>query len=122
MNVLSDKKLQSTERGLDLALRLPWYRGLPLSTVEIKLVRINGETIDTSRMTLGINDQDFRLDQLAEATRETWFVLDSAALHIEWPGATRGREYDVEVILILYPPYIPGLAFPSQARSRMRAC
>ena len=121
MNVLSDNRLQSREKGLDLFIRLPWYRSLPLSTIEVKRLRLDDLEVDAKNMTLGLNGRTFRLDQLADLTDEMWFVLDSAILHIDWPGATLGAEYDVEVVVTLYPPYIPGLAFPSQAKSRMRA-
>jgi hypothetical protein len=122
MNILSDNSLQTTEKGLDLAIRLPWYRALPLSTVEIGQVRIGGNLIDADKITLGVNGNNYRLDLLAELTGEYWFVLDSAVLHIEYPEARRGMEYDVEAMVTLYPPYIPGIPFPSPGRSRIRAC
>jgi len=31
------------KKGLELPIRLPWYRALPLSTVEIKQVSIDGQ-------------------------------------------------------------------------------
>ena len=121
MNILSDNSLQVTEKGFDLAIRLPWYRALPLSTVEVGEVRIDGKSIDAGKITLGVNGRDYGLNQLPDLTAEYWFVLDSAVLHIEYPEAKRGAEYDVEARLTLYPPYIPGLPFPSPGRSRMKA-
>ena len=121
MNILSDNLLHVTEKGFDLAIRLPWYRALPLSTVEVGQVRIDGNSIDPSMIAFEVNGKDYRLNQLAELTGEFWFVLDSAILHIEYPEARRGVEYDVEALLTLYPPYIPGLPFPNLGQSRMRA-
>lgn len=121
MNVLSDNQLQATEKGLDLFIRLPWYRALPLSVVEIKDVRIDGQAVAPEKITLGVNGKDFPLGQLGDKTGDYWFVLDSAVLHVDFPGAKQGAEYDVEATLVLYPPYISGIAFPNQAKSRMRA-
>ena len=121
MNLLSDNSLKVTDEGLDLAIRLPWYRALPLSTVEIKELRIDGQPIDAARMTIEINGKDFGLDMLQNLTNEYWFVLDSAILHIGYPGVSRGREFDVELTVVIYPPYIIGLSFPHQAKERMRA-
>ena len=121
MDVLSDRSLRATKNGLDLLIRLPWYRTLPLSTVEIKQVSIDGRPIDADKISLGINGKNFKLNQLAELTAEFWFVLDSAILHIENPGAKSGAEYDVEVVVVLYPPYIPAISFPNLGKSRLRA-
>jgi hypothetical protein len=62
MNILSDNTLQITEKGFDLAIRLPWYCALPLSTVEIGEVRIDGKLIDADKITLGVNGKDFSLN------------------------------------------------------------
>jgi hypothetical protein len=121
MNILSDNSLRVTEKGFDLALRLPWYRALPLSTVEIKDVSIEGQAIDAAKISLGINGKDLRLDELAELSKEYWFVLDSAYLHITYQEPQRGRNYEVGVTLTLYPPYIPGIAFPHEGKSRICA-
>jgi hypothetical protein len=121
MNVLSDNTLRATENGLDLLIRLPWYRSLPLSTVEIRQVRIDGKAVDADKISLAVNGKNFKLDQFAELTGEYWFVLDSAILNIEYPGAKPGAEYDVEVVVVLYPPYIAGISFPNLGTSRLRA-
>ena len=121
MNLLSDNSLKATGNGLDLSIRLPWYRALPLSTVEIKEVRVDGQTVDLAKVTLEVNGTSFGIDKLHGLTDEYWFVLDSAILHLGFPGAARGTEYDVEATVVLYPPYIPGFSFPNQANERMRA-
>jgi hypothetical protein len=119
--VLSDDGLQATSRGLDVDLRLPWYRGLPLSAVEIGEVRINGQVISPDAMSLGLNGKNFHLSDLENHFSELWFVLDSASLHVEYPQARRGQEYEVEVTITLWPPYIIGLAFPKQVKRHLRA-
>jgi len=121
MNLLSDNSLKVSDEGFDLAIRLPWYRALPLSTIDIKDVRIDGRTVVGGKMTLRVNGGEYALGKLADLTDEVWFVLDSAILHFEYPGAKRDREYDVEVATVLYPPYMPGFSFPNQAKERMRA-
>jgi hypothetical protein len=119
--VISDYGLRVTPGGLEVDIRLPWYRALPLSTVEIGEVRINGELVQPAAMRLRVNGKDFRLEQLDTQTDEVWFVLDSAYLQIDYPKPVHGTDYLIEVTLFLRPPYIPGLTMPSQARKRLLA-
>ncbi|HTR25553.1 MAG TPA: DUF6379 domain-containing protein [Terriglobales bacterium] len=119
--VISDNGLRVAPGGLEVDIRLPWYRALPLSTVDIGEVRINGEVIQPASMKLRVNGKDFRLEQLENQTQEVWFVLDSAYLHIDYPKPSQGTEYLVEVTVFLRPPYIPGLIMPAQAKKRLLA-
>jgi hypothetical protein len=119
--VLSDNGLRAAPGGLEVDIRLPWYRALPLSVVEIGEVRINGDLIPPAAITLRVNGKNFRLDQLETLTNEVWFVLDSAYLQFDYPKAARGTEYVVEVTVLLRPPYIPGLILPSQGKKRLLA-
>jgi Domain of unknown function (DUF6379) len=119
--LISDNGLRVTAGGLDVDVRLPWYRALPLSTVEVGEVRINGKVIQAAAMTLRVNGKDYHLDQLENLPDEVWFVLDSAYLHIDYPKPTRGAEYLVEVTILLRPPYIPGMIMPTQCKKRLLA-
>src|SRR5208337_118973 len=119
--VIGDNGLRVAPGGLEVDIRLPWYRALPLSTVEIGEVRINGAVVKPAAMRLRVNGKDFRLEQLENQTDEVWFVLDSAYLQIDHPKPVHGAEYLVEVTLFLRPPYIPGLIMPSQGKKRLLA-
>ena len=119
--VLSDNCLQVTAHGVDLALRLPWYRGLPVSSVEISDVRVNGNVIASEAMALGVNGKDFQLSDLENQFSEVWFVLDDATLHIDVPGAKSGDQYEVELTVTLWPPYLPGLPVPRHVKRTYRA-
>ncbi len=117
--VISDNGLRATPTGYRIDVRLPWYRSLPLSTVEVAEVCIDGRVIDPSRVTFELEGRTFPLADMAEQLDKVWFVLDSAYLNVE--AAAHGGEHDVSVTLNLYPPYIRGLKRVSRDRKTLQA-
>lgn len=106
-----------TSRGVELGVRLPWYRTLPLSTVEIAALRLDGKDIPADAINLALNGRSFPLAQLCELPDEWWYVLDTARLQVDAPGISEDSQHDVELTLVLYPPYIPGLRWVATHRT-----
>lgn len=92
-------------------LRLPWYRSLPVSTVEVEIVEIDGQPVPPELIRFELDGQSYRLSDMEEQTGHVWYVLDSAWLHVEAPGLTAG-EHQLAIVLNSYPPYIHGLKRP----------
>jgi hypothetical protein len=118
--VISDNGLRATPTGYRIDVRLPWYRSLPVSTVEVGEVCIDGRVIDPSRMTFELEGRTFSLADMADQVDKVWFVLDSAYLNVE-AADHGGGEHDVSVTLNLYPPYIRGLKRVSRDRKTLQA-
>lgn len=118
---VSDDSLSAVEGGLQLDVRLPWYRSLPLSALDFGVVSVDGSPIDSQAITVRLNGQERPLSALAGLWNEYWFVLDSACLRIPCEGTERGGEYDVEFTLVIHPPYVPNVSFPAVHHKRMRA-
>jgi hypothetical protein len=106
--VISDNGLRATLNGFRIDVRLPWYRSLPISTVEVGEVCIDGRVIDPSRVKFELEGQSYSLSDMADQVDKVWFVLDSAYLDVE-TTPHGGGEHEVSVTLNLYPPYIRGL-------------
>jgi hypothetical protein len=119
--VISDGGLQATATGLRIDVRLPWYRSLPLSTIEVAEVTINGETVDATRVSFELEGRRYDLATLPDQVDKVWYVLDSAFINVALDGAARGAEYRVSVTLNLYPPYIRGLKRVTRDSKLMRA-
>lgn len=119
--VISDHGLQATACGFRIDIRLPWYRSLPISTVEIGEVCIDGRIIDPSKVRFELEGRSYPLTQMADRVDKVWFVLDSAFLEVETKSAQDGGEHDVSVTLNLYPPYIRGLKRICRDRKTLRA-
>jgi hypothetical protein len=88
--------------GMELRLRSPWYRSLPLSSITIELT-VDGEDVAAERLRFHVNDRTYRLDELEERWDEVWFVLDPGRLRVQGvePGA-----HDVDLRLSLRIPYL----------------
>ncbi len=118
---VTDDSLSAAQDALELDVRLPWYRSLPLSALDFGALSIDGIAVDHREVIVSLNGQERPLSDLAGLWREYWFVLDSAFLRIPFAGAQRGREYDVDLTLVIHPPYVPNVFFPAMHHKRMRA-
>ena len=107
--VIGEEGLSSGPEGLKLAVRLPWYRSLPLSTVEIGSLAIDGAPVDLSGIAFELDDESWSLAELAEQTGKIWFVMDSAFLRIPGVEAAPGSEHRIDLCINVSPPYIPGM-------------
>lgn len=106
--VVSDDGLRCAPSGFAIDVRLPWYRSLPLSVVEVKSVEIDDEKIELDRVRIELNGARRALSELRPRTQEFWFVLDSALLHVEHSPLEPGSRHEVAVTIAIRPPYVPG--------------
>ena len=118
---VTDDSLSAAEGALELDVRLPWYRSLPLSALDFGALSIDGAPVDPHEVTVTLNGQERRLGDLAGRWQEYWFVLDSALMRIPFADAEHGREYEVDFTLVVHPPYVPNVFFPAMHHKRMRA-
>jgi hypothetical protein len=108
-------------RTARVPIRLPWYRALPLSVFEVGSLRIDGAEIAPSDIQLIVNGKAHPATALGELVDEVWYVLDDAILEARLPTAPVPASHKVELTLKLFPPYIPGLAWVTQAQRDYRA-
>lgn len=109
--VIGEQGVSVHEGKIKVELRLPWYRSLPLSTVEIAEVNIDGNTIAQDEMTFELESIRYPLRTMEAQTEHVWYVLDSAYLYFTAPALSEG-EHTLSVLMNLYPPYIKGLKRP----------
>jgi hypothetical protein len=107
--VVSDNGLASRPGGCSIDIRLPWYRTLPLSVVQIDAVEIDGETIDPARVTFELEGEKLAPGELRGRKDKWWYVLDSAFLHVDGVDVPKGSSHEVAVTVSFRPPYIMGL-------------
>lgn len=118
--VISNDGLKAVPGGCAIAIRVPWYRSLPLSTFELMEVEIDGEQIDLEDVTFSIEGEVLTLDEMVHRT-EMWFVLDDAYLNVKGVAVERGTQYDVAVKLACFPPYIKGYKRITRTSKRLMA-
>ncbi len=107
--VISDNGLSAAAGGYRIDIRLPWYRSLPVSTVEVSAVAIDGKPVDLATVSFELEGRATSLASMADQVDRVWYVLDSAFLNVPATNAIKGGSHEVSVTLSLYPPYIRGL-------------
>ncbi len=107
--VLGSTGITAGTDGARIDVRLPWYRSLPLSTIEVADVTIDGNRVDPAAITFELEGRRFALAELRDQVSTVWYVLDSAFLILRTAPLKPGTEVTVGVTLALYPPYIRGL-------------
>lgn len=119
--IVSDNGLKLSDKGFEIDIRLPWYRALPLSSVEIAEVRIDNQVVDPKSLSFNLNGKNFSLEELPNHYEEWWFVLDSAYLRAKAPVLQPGSEHEIAVTVGLRPPYLPGFYRLTEGKKRLRA-
>ncbi len=105
--VLTDDSLISRPDGLGIALTVPWYRSLWLSSVSDVAVSVEGREIPTGDLRVELGERSFRVAELADQWDVLWFIQDRliVVVPLDAPPA-EGQEVDVEVTVDLRLPYM----------------
>jgi hypothetical protein len=117
----AEQGLRATPRGTEIDVRLPWYRSLPISVVEVGGLKVDDRDVPTSDIRFEINGKSFDLHELPKHADEFWFVLDSAVLRLPDTKLQPGSDHEVELQLNVYPPYVPHLKWITKVKKMLRA-
>jgi hypothetical protein len=104
-DVVRDDALSATAEGYALEIHSHWYRALPLTSLAVVELELDGERIDPAELVVEANGKRFRFEELAERYDEWWFTTDPVTLHIPAADPRRG-EHHVELELGLRIPYL----------------
>ncbi|MFM6832189.1 MAG: DUF6379 domain-containing protein [Novosphingobium sp.] len=107
--VIGEEGLAQSADGLKLAMRLPWYRSLPFSVVEVASLAIDGAAVDLSDALIEYDGQTWPLAENGEKVDTFRFIRDSAFLVLPSQSAVAGSDHEVSLNLFVSPPYIPGM-------------
>ena len=97
--------LTATPDGLDVAVHSHWYRALPLPSLTVVDLTVDGQRIDPSSLTVTVNGHRYPFAELAAKGYEYWFTTDTIVLHVPVETAPV-REHRVQLLLGLSIPYI----------------
>lgn len=104
-------KLNNKVVGFNLDLRINYYRGLPLSSVQKVELKIDGEKIPEYLILLEVNEKFFTISELPKLYAEYWGIKTPIHLRVYNSGLESG-EHDVDVRLEYKSPYMcfaPGI-------------
>ncbi len=118
-DVVRDDALRATEDGFALDVRSHWYRSLPLTSLAVLGLAVDGEKVPEADIMVAVNGKTFTVPQLADGYDEWWYVLDPIELRVRKPGFESGQSRHVEFELGLSIPYI--LVGPPHAKQPLLA-
>jgi Domain of unknown function (DUF6379) len=105
-DVVRDDALTATDDGVALEIHSHWYRALPLTSLAVVDLAIDGERVDPEQLEVEANGKTFRFDELEERYDEWWFTTDAVTLRIPRQGVAPGTRHQVELDLGLLIPYL----------------
>jgi hypothetical protein len=105
-DVVRDDALSATEDGFALAIHSHWYRALPLTSLAVVDLAIDGRRVEPAELKVEANGKTFRFDELEDCYDEWWFTTDPVTLHIPRAGSASGGQHRVELELGLSIPYL----------------
>jgi hypothetical protein len=105
-DVVRDDALSATVEGYALEIHSHWYRALPLTSLAVVDLTLDGEHVDPSELTVEANGKTFGFDELERRFDEWWFTTDPVTLHVPRPDAAPGSGHRVELELGLLIPYL----------------
>ncbi|MEU6413675.1 DUF6379 domain-containing protein [Microbispora sp. NPDC046933] len=105
--VLTEDSLTLRPGGLAVALKVPWYRSLWLSSVSDIAVTVDGERVPRDELRVELGDRTYHVGELKDQWDTLWFIQDRLQVVVprERPPA-EGQEVDVEVAVELRLPYM----------------
>lgn len=118
-DVVRGNALRATGDGFALDIRSHWYRTLPVTSLVVLDLTVDGEKVPEDNMTIAVNGRSFTVPELADGYDEWWYVLDPIELRVRKPGFDCGQPHQVEFGLGLAIPYI--LVGPPDAKQPLLA-
>ena len=105
--VLTDDSLLCRPDGLGIALTVPWYRSLWLSSVTDIAVAVEGREIPKADLRVELGDRSYLVEQLAGQWDVLWFIQDRLVVVVPLDEPVgEGQAVDVEVTVDLRLPYM----------------
>jgi hypothetical protein len=93
--------------GFALGVRLPYYRGQPLSVVEDIAVKVDGEAVPREQVRFSVRGKTWSLGQLEEITAERWEFGEVAEVSVLQPQGLASGQHEVAVGVQLRISYLP---------------
>jgi hypothetical protein len=116
--VIADGSLQAVDDGFTFDLRMPWYRALPLSSLEGLEVRIDGDAVPSEELRLTLEGETYALSDVPPLYDRWWYVADAARVRAPRAGGLEAGEHELDVTIALRIPYIVESGHPLVMRER----
>jgi len=92
-------------RGYALDLRIPYYRGLGLSMVDLNL-EVDGARVPPESVRFAVHGNEYALPQLGDAVDDRWGFSEAATVTVLGEPLAAGA-HEVAVVITLRVSYMP---------------
>ena len=127
--LIDDASLRIHPEGLALALTIPWYRSLWLSSVSTIRLAIDGADVPASDLAFELDGVRYSLDELPGKSDVLWYLQSHPLLVVRRdPAIALGETHEIDVFGELRLPYMqivpgqdggPGMYVPNVVHQSM---
>ncbi|EOH88382.1 C-glycoside deglycosidase beta subunit domain-containing protein [Enterococcus pallens] len=93
--------------GYEVQLRIPYYRGLPMSCVEVIDLTVDGEEVANEDMAITVKGETFTFAELPTAINHRWEMIETITVFVKKPGGLAEGEHKVHAFVSLRISYLP---------------
>lgn len=104
--------------GCRFDVRLSYYRGHFLSTIDELRVKIDGEEIPQQDICLSLHEKDYGVAQLGTLGNVFWPIAEPATIKLFRKNGFENGEHEITVILYFRSPYMeigPDMYMPNDS-------
>ena len=99
--VFNEKKM-----GYQFDIRLSYYRGQFLSTIDEFVIKVDGQVVPNETIKFCINGKEFSPVEFDKCYTEFWQIIEPATIRVWQPGGLSDGEHDIDVTLFFRSPYM----------------
>jgi len=105
--MIIDDSLVAGESGYSIRARMPWYRGLPLSSIMDLTLAVDGHAAPPQAITIETDGVERSLSEAAQVWDQSWYVLDDLIVRVAGGRLEDRDEHQVDLTLGIRIPYLP---------------
>lgn len=93
--------------GYELQLRIPYYRGIPMSCVEEIKLTIDDTEVSPNLMSIKVKEEWFKYSEISTAINHRWEMVDPITVFVEQSGGLNDGEHKIHAFVKLRISYQP---------------
>ena len=92
--------------GYQFDVRLSYYRGHFLSTIDEIGVKVDGVDVPTENISLCLDGKEYGVAELHDLVNVFWPIIEPATIKVFQPGGLSEGKHDVDFTLYFRSPYM----------------